>query len=697
MARPIPGLACATRLGIATETRTPPVDLGGAASIQHRFTRTEARKVEYGREASQVEQARQALKSSFPGQSTGEQCAGEMLRPGNVTAEEKVRQSTVGRRMLLPAVASSLALWAAFAPLNMSLLAWLAPVGWLLLAEREAPLGRRGYFFLWIAGCLFWLLILHGIRLAFWPLIFGWILLSLYLAVYIPLFVGATRILRHQWQLPLVCAAPVGWVGMELIRSYLFTGFAGNTLAHSQAHWPMVIQLADQLGTGGVSMVMIMVSAAVVVMTRAILSRTRLATAMGSAALATSMLLALLGYGWWKLAEWEAIQAQRPTLLSVLLVQENTPTIFEYDPERNRDAWTRYLHMTRAGARKYGTPDLVVWPESTFTRNEPLREARLTHGLPQVLKQEVEDEAYLLQRLVEIRQMFDLKARSVINAARGGEAWEALEEVDSQASTKPYLLVGNDLMIYTSEGVERFNTAAFIGPDGQLIDHYSKMHLVMVGEYLPLGPALRWLGDLFGQVDIQAGPAAKSLPLSTPQGEVRLSPNICFESMVPQLISAQVRDLVRRGQSPDVLVNISNDSWFHGSSALDHHLASSILAAVENRRPMLVAANTGLTAEIAGSGQLLQCTQRGTADALLAAPKDGQQGGYGAVAGLSAGLGMRLLLLLGAGMVCCGPCAERATVGILTASLHRRGPAVTKNRVAGWQKKPPGVSLLRKV
>ena len=76
-----------------------------------------------------------------------------------------------------------------------------------------------------------------------------------------------------------------------------------------------------------------------------------------------------------------------------------------------------------------------------------------------------------------------------------------------------------------------------------------------------------------------------------------------------------------------MLVNITNDSWFRGSSMLDHHLACSLLCAVENRRPLLVAANTGLSANIDGSGRVLQVSDRLRAEAIVAAPQaDGRWG-----------------------------------------------------------------------
>ncbi len=52
--------------------------------------------------------------------------------------------------------------------------------------------------------------------------------------------------------------------------------------------------------------------------------------------------------------------------------------------------------------------------------------------------------------------------------------------------------------------------------------------------------------------------------------------------------------------SPDVLVNLTNDGWFWGSSILDLQLDCAVLRAVELRRPFLVAANTGFSAWIDG-------------------------------------------------------------------------------------------------
>ena len=85
-----------------------------------------------------------------------------------------------------------------------------------------------------------------------------------------------------------------------------------------------------------------------------------------------------------------------------------------------------------------------------------------------------------------------------------------------------------------------------------------------------------------------------------------MSPSICFESTVPHLIRRQFFELDRAGETPEVLVNLTNDGWFWGSGILDLQLACAVFRAVELRRPMVIAANTGLTAWVDSNGAIRQ-------------------------------------------------------------------------------------------
>ena len=69
-----------------------------------------------------------------------------------------------------------------------------------------------------------------------------------------------------------------------------------------------------------------------------------------------------------------------------------------------------------------------------------------------------------------------------------------------------------------------------------------------------------------------------------------------------------------------MLLSQTNDGWFWGSSALDMHLICGIFRAVEFRTPLLIAANTGLSASIDGRGRVVALGPRRESEVLLVAP-----------------------------------------------------------------------------
>ena len=76
-------------------------------------------------------------------------------------------------------------------------------------------------------------------------------------------------------------------------------------------------------------------------------------------------------------------------------------------------------------------------------------------------------------------------------------------------------------------------------------------------------------------------------------------------------------------------MTLTNDGWFYGSSILDLHLRCAVFRAIENRRPMLIAANTGISAHIDGSGRILAVGPRRAPQArLVEARPDGRQPVY---------------------------------------------------------------------
>ena len=566
------------------------------------------------------------------------------------TAKANASTDSGPKQAVWPAYVSALLLWLSFAPAQFSFLAWIAPIGWLSFVGRE-KLGRREYLHLWLSGSLFWLGTLEGIRLAFWALYLGWVALSLYLAVYIPLFVGLTRGLVRT-RIPLALAGPLIWVGLEFFRSYMITGFCANMLAHTQVPHPWVIQIADQFGAYGISFVVM--SVAVGIFEASQFRKTALApseletsSSGGSSRLALLLPGILLGgtlaYGQYKVSEGDKLVSEREPLLRVLLVQENTPTVFDaMASDESTDivkvSWLNYLDTTRREAKKHGGVDLVVWPESTFTAGVPWIVPELPAQLPTIAGSPM-DRSRAARRID--RDMRELAFRF----AQVGEAGAGVDLALSPDRKRSHLLLGSDSLEIRSDRIYRFNSALCVNTEGQMVGKYDKVHRVMFGEYFPLGPLLQFLREMFSTID--AGDTPKSFDI---EGTL-VSPNICFESMMPRVIQSQIASLAADGGAPDLLVNLSNDSWFHGSAMLDHHLACSILVAVENRRPLVAAANTGISAEIDGCGRVLQRTEKYAVSGLLAEPKADGRGGLVQSLGYPLGWAGLLAVLIASALI----------------------------------------------
>lgn len=488
-----------------------------------------------------------------------------------------------------------LLLWAAFPPLGCWPLAWIAPVFWLMLVDRPVLPGRRPYLVLWIAGLVHWLLLLQGIRLAHWATYFGWVALSMYLAVYLPLFVGLARLAVHRFRWPLIFAAPVVWTALELVRGHLLTGFSLGLLGHSQVTALPVIQIADVAGAYGVSFLVMLVAACL----WTTLSATRRRRAWVAALVAAISLSAVVGYG---LVRTATSGAGGGEAIQVALIQSSAETVFEYNPQRNREIFHDYRALSLDAARRHPELDLMLWPESVYTAN--VRELLAEPGVepPAALGMKPREFERAVQQW---RLAFEAKNQTLaeeINAAAGNRS----DQSDQHGSGKPggiSLLVGTDVEAIHGGGTDLYNTAMLLDPAGAVEGRYFKMHPVMFGEYVPLGAWFPWLYDL---TPLGQGLTAGQQPQCFEVGGVRLAPSICFECTVPHLIRRQFLKLQSDGTPPDVLVSVTNDGWFHGSAILDLHLTCAVFRAVEHRRPMLIAANTGISAHVNANGVVEQ-------------------------------------------------------------------------------------------
>lgn len=146
---------------------------------------------------------------------------------------------------------------------------------------------------------------------------------------------------------------------------------------------------------------------------------------------------------------------------------------------------------------------------------------------------------------------------------------------------------------------EYFNSAYFLDNGGALRTVYDKMHLVPFGEYVPLKRLFFFIDAI--SKDVDAFNPGRERRLTRLDGR-SANAIICFEAVFPGLVRQFVRD------GSELIINLTNDAWYGKSAAPYQHLAIARLRAVENRRYLLRAANSGISAVIAPSGRIRNST-----------------------------------------------------------------------------------------
>jgi len=227
--------------------------------------------------------------------------------------------------------------------------------------------------------------------------------------------------------------------------------------------------------------------------------------------------------------------------------------------EQMEEGHRRHLEQSRE-LEANGAPDLLVWPESAYN-------VRLDRVLP-------------------------TKAMAVRDDLRSP------------------VLFGGLSVTYESGYRELFNSVYLIESDGVLAQRYDKTHLAMFGEYLPFArqfPILHSLSPNSG--NFAAG--THLLPLAF--GPWRIATPVCLEATLPGL----VREMVARG-NPHILVNLSNDAWFGDTQEPWIHLRLAQFRAIEHRRYLVRATNSGVSAVIDPVGRIVGNTHVGRRENLVA-------------------------------------------------------------------------------
>lgn len=460
-----------------------------------------------------------------------------------------------------PSILSGALLIFCFPTFNFFFLAWIALAPFLIsIVDKKPSEAFRAGLYLGIPyflGTLYWIYhsINHYGNVPLIPSLALVFLLSLYLSLYTGLFAVLFSWKIATTRLPALLIAPVFWVTLEFLRSYALTGFPWSSLGYSQHMFLPAIQFADITGIYGVSFLIVAVNGAIADFF-IIKKRLRamplfpLSQTVIGVALLSVFILAVFFYGFWRLNE-----TLSGKLVRVSIIQGNIEQDRKWDLAYQREVFDTYKKLTQAAVVL--SPSLVVWPETAapFYFNSDLA---------------------FTQELISFQQALNtsLLFGSVL----------IKEPADGDKNSGKNLLT---------------NSAILLAPDGKPSLIYDKIHLVPFGEYVPLRKVLFFIDKLAAGIGDYM-PGEHQIRAETPYGSFGVF--ICYEIIFPGL----VRKSYSRGGN--FIVTITNDAWFGKTAGPYQHFSMAVFRAVENRKPVIRAANTGISGFIDSRGKVLGAT-----------------------------------------------------------------------------------------
>lgn len=338
-----------------------------------------------------------------------------------------------------------------------------------------------------------------------------------------------------------IFALAFGFGVAEWLRAVVLTGFPWNAIGYAAMPTPLLMQPASVAGLYGMNALAVFVFA----MPALLASRrhVRIGALFVVVLVATDIAFGMLR---------PAPIADGRTM-AVRIVQPSIDQSEKWDTSVRDRIFKTYLDMTVAPAAEgKRRPTVIVWPETAvpflFT-DRPDALAALGAAL--------EDGQVLLTGAV----------RSEGGAGESGEA-------------------------------RYYNSIVAINDRGEIVGASDKMHLVPFGEYLPFEKLLTRLGMkkiVSTPLSFSEGTERRLLDLP---GGVRALPLICYEAIFPGEVGPSVA-------AADVILNVTNDAWYGDTPGPYQHFRQAQLRAVEYGRPLIRAANNGISAVVGPDGRIL--------------------------------------------------------------------------------------------
>jgi apolipoprotein N-acyltransferase len=539
-------------------------------------------------------------------------------------------------RVYLSAIASGLLLWTAFFPLDLGPISFVALVPWLTLVR--APVGnRKRYFAAYVGGLTFFLVAVQWMRVAHPMMVYAWLFLAFVYPLTWVLGLWIIRRIDAIGRIPLAVSVPLVWVALEFTRAhfptgfpfmasigmYQMIGFGWYFLGYSLHGYLPLIQTADFGGVYAVSFVVASVNGLVAEWVMRLepargwlrwsndVHRATMRRMVPASIWTAALVIGTVVYGVMKLDHEPYAEGPHVALLQGSVDQDVKNT-------KGSQLGDTYYGLYKQSVSGDAKPDLVVWPE--------------TCG-PYIWFQPNDDDTVGNWDWSKVTPEF----RRAANANLGGMLQEHLPVTT---------LYGQTGIVWDGEKPVKYNSAVAISPRREFLGRYDKIHLVPLGEYVPLRETLPFIARFTPYEDdysCKPGESWKKFPLACADGRAfTFGCLICYEDSDPYM----ARQYATPDKPVDFLVNISNDGWFRGTEEHEEHLAICQFRAIETRRSVVRAVNMGISGVIDPDGRVITSLAKQTEGVIHAAvPIDTRQSWYARTGDWLPGLSWVLIAL----------------------------------------------------
>ncbi|MGK9369883.1 apolipoprotein N-acyltransferase [Melioribacter sp. Ez-97] len=358
---------------------------------------------------------------------------------------------------------------------------------------------------------------------------------------------------------------PFFWLAFEFLYSVTDLRFPWLALGNGVVKFNYFIQIADLVGAYGLTLIILFINVFIYLSVKERGRNKKLFTFYSTAA--ALVFIVTVVYGSLKVKTYEKSEKK----IKVGLIQPNFNPWKKWEAGNIDEQLQTYLSLSEKAVRE--NAKLIVWPES---------------ALPvYLLSGNYESEVGKIHEFCDRNNVYLMTGMPDINFFYGDDT--VPEDAKQTAGG----------IKYTS-----YNSILFFSPFKRDVEKYAKIMLVPFGERVPFLEELPFFGKFITwQVGISSWNVGKEIKIFEPNKYLKVAGVICIESIYPYFVSKFA------DKGAEMIVVVTNDSWYGYSSGPFQHKEFAQLRAVENRRALVRAANGGISCIIDPLGRTISQTE----------------------------------------------------------------------------------------